>query len=174
MNRRQRYWNLSFGWPNSIQKRCLSHPLQRGECRLVHTSRLASVTNVQQALAGLKAKLAADMVELIALCLIQRFVSSLEIGAGIHPLGAQSWAIKLVGSVVVKRNGSPVALFGVLARKSVCYALAQRVSPSELIASARRQVPRIAQQCQLVAPRKRQTFKMSLQSDCAVEVTLKI
>lgn len=47
--------------------------------------RAPTTADVQQVVARLKAKLAADVVQFIALRLIQRFVGGLEVGAGVDP-----------------------------------------------------------------------------------------
>ena len=73
-----------------------------------------AAANVQQALTGLQAQLAADMRQLGLLRGLQRHVGLLKVGAGIHHGAVQPERIEGVGEVVVKGNGRAVFLPGVL------------------------------------------------------------
>src|SRR5215471_1202688 len=65
--------------------------------------RAPAAAYVEKALAGLKAQLAADVVELLLLRAIEGVVRAPEVGAGIDAVRVEPQAVELVAHVVVPR-----------------------------------------------------------------------
>ena len=72
--------------------------------------RAPAAADVEQAVSGLQAQLAADVLQLVALGLLERVVGGLEVGAGVDPLGIQPQAVEGVGHIVVERDRRLVGL----------------------------------------------------------------
>jgi len=87
--------------------------------------RTPTAADVEQTLAALQAQLAADVIELVALRLVQHVLVGLEIGAGVHPLRVQPQRVEGVGHVVMEGDGLLVAVPGVLPGKALCQPLEQ-------------------------------------------------
>jgi hypothetical protein len=70
--------------------------------------RTPAAADVEQPLAGTQPELATDVLQLVPLSLIQRFVGTREIGAGVHALLIEPQTIELVGDVVMERDRTAV------------------------------------------------------------------
>jgi hypothetical protein len=74
----------------------------------VHHQRTPAASDVEEALARMQHQLAADVVQLLALRLVQRIGIVTEIRAGIHHALVQPEAVEVVGHVVVVADRTPV------------------------------------------------------------------
>ncbi len=70
----------------------------------MHDQRAPAATDVEQALTGGQTQLAADMVQLRPLGLVDRFRAGPEVGAGIDHALVKPKAVELVADVIVVRN----------------------------------------------------------------------
>lgn len=160
----------------------LELPLAQRDAVRVHAVRARSparqgapsAPDVEQAFAGPQTQLAADVIELVALRLIERVLGRLEIAARIHALLIEPQPVEGVGHVVVKRDCGAIGLTRMAMRKAAGDARSDRGSCHRAVALGRPQHERIAQQRRLVAPRQRDCFEVVLQPECAVQVALDV
>ena len=67
-------------------------------CRPAH-ERAPAAADVEQAFASLQTQLAADVLQLVALSLVQRVIRRLEIAIRVDPLGIEPESIERVGHI---------------------------------------------------------------------------